>query len=261
MNIKTTKLSKISNIIFCGTISFCLFFLWCNYYTKNIRISFFSAIIAMLATIIIATLITIKLVKNSKLQSDSDNAYNNFRIRFSYSKIRSKLLLLKNIINFSSYKKISDYHYLIDKSSDLYFFEDSDTNIDYLQILQTHNTNNIIIVCSKISSCELDCSDINLTYFETKKIYDLLKSTQNEQLINKYLDNIKLKNKPKYRLKDIICIVLNKQKSKSYFWLGFVLLFSSLFTPFSNYYIIVATIMFLLAIISRFSNLFLKKQG
>ena len=125
---------------------------------------------------------------------------------------------------------------------------------DIQSIYQNRETNEIIIVCLSKFDLLYNIENMNVTFLDLQSLYLFYQ----ENNINTLLCVNQIK-KPKYRIKDIFCIVLNKEKSKSYFWLGIVLLFSSLFTPFSTYYIVVSTILFLLSLFSRFNKIFNKK--
>ena len=83
---KKTRLSQISNIIFVICVIFCIFFLWCNYYTKNLKVTLFSSIIVSVSTLII--LIPVVNFKNKKAKQKTNDlkSLENFELRLLYSK-------------------------------------------------------------------------------------------------------------------------------------------------------------------------------
>ena len=172
-----------------------------------------------------------------------------------YSQVSNVLNLLKTMLNFTSNKEIEKNHFLLDNQKDLFIFLQENISQNNIQsIFQNRQKNEIIIVSISKFDLPINIDKITIEFIDLQSLYLFCQ----ENSINT-LQCVNHTKKPKYRLKDIFCIVLNKEKSKSYFWLGIVLLFSSLFTPFSTYYIVVATILFLLSLFSRFNKIFNKK--
>ena len=234
---KKTRLSQISNIIFVICVIFCIFFLWCNYYTKNLKVTLFSSIIVSVSTLII--LIPVVNFKNKKAKQKTND-----------SKETSLFNFVKNVLTIKTYTKVSNFHYTYNKK-DLYLILDKLVDeSDFLKIIRDRKHEDIEVVCISKPKLTNSIKNLNILFWDL----DFLKNYI--ELSPQFLDNIKQQKKPKYRLKDILCIVLNKSKAKSYFCFGLILLFSSLFTPFSTYYIIFSTIFFVLSTICRFSTIF-----
>ena len=255
METKTTKLSKISNTLFLTAIIFCLFFLWCNFYTKSLKISFFSSIIISICFLILFVIISNYLSKRKSKSIEKTNSIEKFKLNLMYSQVSNVLNLLKSMLNFTSNKEIEKKHFLLDNQKDLFIFlQENISQNDIQSIFQNRQTNEIIIVSISKFDLPINIDKITIEFIDLQSLYLFCQ----ENSINTLLC-VNHTKKPKYRLKDIFCIVLNKEKSKSYFWLGIVLLFSSLFTPFSTYYIVVSTILFLLSLFSRFNKIFNKK--
>lgn len=255
METKTTKLSKISNMLFLTTIIFCLFFLWCNFYTKSLKISFFSSIIISICFLILFVIISNYLSKRKSKSIEKTNSIEKFKLNLMYSQVSNVLNLLKTMLNFTSNKEIEKNHFLLDNQKDLFIFlQESISQNDIQSIFQNRQKNEIIIVSISKFDLPINIDKITIEFIDLQSLY--LFCQENSINTLQCVNHIK---KPKYRLKDIFCIVLNKEKSKSYFWLGIVLLFSSLFTPFSTYYMVFATILFLLSLFSRFNKIFNKK--
>ena len=247
---KKTRLSQISNIIFVICVIFCIFFLWCNYYTKNLKVTLFSSIIVSVSTLII--LIPVVNFKNKKAKQKTNDlkSLENFELRLLYSKETSLFNFVKNVLTIKTYTKVSNFHYTYNKK-DLYLILDKLIDeSDFWKIIRDRKHEDIEVVCISKPKLTNSIKNLNILFWDL----DFLKNYI--ELSPQFLDNIEQQKKPKYRIKDILCIVLNKSKAKSYFCFGLILLFSSLFTPFSTYYIIFSTIFFVLSTICRFSTLF-----
>ena len=74
-------------------------------------------------------------------------------------------------------------------------------------------------------------------------------------------NSIKLKETQKLKFNQIVATALNKSTSKNYFTSGFIILISSLFIKYKVYYIIFASILFILAYISHFNVWFNKAES
>ena len=255
METKSTKFSKISNTIFLTSIIFCLFFLWCNFYSKSLKLSFFGSIIISICFLIIYLLIGNYLNKRRTKSIEKSNSIEKFKLNLMYSPINNVLNLLKLMLNFKSKKELEQNHFLLDNQKDLFIILQENISQNNIQsIYQNRQTNDIIVVCLSKFDLPFNIENMSVAFLDLQSLYLFCQENNMNTLL--CVNQIK---KPKYRVKDIFCIVLNKEKSKSYFWLGIVLLFSSLFTPFSTYYIAVSTIIFLLSLFSRFNKIFNKK--
>ena len=251
MNYKKTKFSTISNILFFLSTTFCLVFLWCNYSTKNLKTSLFSSIIIVVSGTIILVPIVIYRHKKLTTKSEALAKLDNFKLSLAYSQSCKVINFIKEIFAFEVTKKLGQNHYLVDNKQDLFCIFSESISIDQLQeIISSRKTDSIILISLSKPKIPVTLKDIKIVCYD----FDYL--SKYADVGKTYLDDIALQKKPKYSLKDIVCIVFNKKRSKSYFWLGLVLLFSSLFTPFSTYYIIFSTLFLLLSLICRFSGLF-----
>lgn len=255
MDYKITKLSQISNTLFFASIIFCLFFLWCNYYTKNINISFLSSIIVFFAFLIlyIPLKIHIKNKKNNIKKNKENLEY--FKLQLQYSKETTLVNTLNKYLNTDNFQKISSNHYFVNNDYDLFIYK-SHENTKIEQFFTTRISNNIKILTLEQLDFPIKIKDVNITFLDLNDFY-----REYIEKFNGELETVETKIKPKYGLKSILRIVLCKEKSKNYFWIGFLLLFSSLFTPYSTYYIIFSSILFIMSLISRFNFAFEFKKN
>lgn len=250
METKTTIFSKISNFLFLILIIFCLTFLWINYYIKSIKLSFISAILICSAFIIIYQPTKQFINKKKSKKNKELNDFNNFKLQISYCKYTDIIDILKDYLNIKNYKQISENHFFINQTYDLFFY---DNNSNIKDIFRQRKSSNIKIFAFSEIKLDIKANNIDIEIINLDTLYKI------NNIANYNIPNIiNIKKTNKYSLKDIFCIVLCKEKSKSYFWLGLLILFSSLLTPFNSYYIIYSTILFFLAIFSRFNPFFNK---
>lgn len=251
METKITKFSKISNKIFLICSIYLISFIWLEYKIHSIKNASLIAIpITLLFLLVYTFLSKIWSAKNKKALSKSElkqNLYN--QLIWGNSDTINKYIL--SILGYDNLTKISNTHYENTSIAIHFNFKKEVINsFDLANIIRETTSNSIIVVClhSNITS---QPQDKEICIIDLEKLCNLL----GEQITN-FPTNIKLKNKPKYRLKDLLCIALNKRKAKGYFLSSLMLIFLSLFTPYNIYYIIVSTVLLLLAIISRINTKF-----
>lgn len=251
METKVTKFSKISNKVFLTCSIYLISFIWLEYRLHSIKIASLVAIpVTLLSLLIYAFLSKIWSTKSKKalLKAElKENLYN--QLIWGNSEIINKHIL--DVLGYSNLTKVSTNHYENNDTSIFFNFnKDVIDSFDLARIIRSTNLNSIIVVCihSNISSLP---KAKEICIIDIEKLCTLL----NHNLAN-FPTNIKLKSKPKYRLKDLLCIALNKTRARGYFSASILLIFLSLFTPYNIYYIVVSTILLLLAIISRLNTKF-----
>lgn len=243
---KTTLFSKISNTIFVIISSFIFSFIWINYITHSIKKSLISSIIITISIIIIYVIynkINLKLNQNLKTQTSQ---LDNTKIQLLYNKDINHQLLKHYNITIST--QISDNHYIDTCDRDI-FFEFSCEQIDQISFAQLYKSSqfsNIIIFCINTPTLLIP-ANTEITFYDLHQIHQYI-NTNHINITNP----IMLKTKQKPTLNDIKNSILSCKNSKKYFWFSFLLMFSSLFTPFKIYYIVIGSILMLLSIISRF---------
>lgn len=255
MDFKSSHFSKVSNTIFLASIIFCLFFLWCNYCTKNINISFISSIIVFVAFLIIYIPIKIHHENKKKSLKSNKSKFEYFKLQLQYTQIEYILLFLKDYLKIDKCEHVSYNHYYINDSFDLYICLFNDNDFLLSNIFSCRKSSLIKILSPEIFDIPISIENVNIEFINLNELYKY-----SEQNNIEYLTKININKKPKYSPKDLLCIVLCKEKSKNYFWLGVLLLFSSLFTPYSTYYIVFSSILFIMSLISRFNFPFQSKK-
>ncbi len=254
MESKATKLSKISNAIFLIISIFFLFFVWCNYYLKSFRNSLICSLIVVLA--FSATFFPLQKIKNKshRAKSDLSKQKEHFKVQLLYGKYSLVLTYISQLLDIKNYKKISETHLVdLDKNQDIFvelgysaLAEETVNNC-----IKSSINSNLNIVCINAIKNLINLKNINLQITTLDTLFDNALAKNNILNLGIYIEK-----SPKLRAKDILCIVLCKEKAKSYFWLGLLLLFYSMFTIYSIYYILSCTALLLLSIYCRFNTRF-----
>lgn len=249
--VKKTKFSQISNVIFLTTSIFILFFIWVNYYTRNLSQSILSAILVTITFLILYTVWNkVKINRHQKNLSKTarlDTLCNT--LLYEKSDIINQQIIDQLFPN-TPFQKLSSTHYLIDNQDVFFCFDANPITISQITtFIQNRVTDNLIVFCIRYNKDLPLPSNISVSIYTADNIIDKIESP----LTNKFIN---IQNKPKLRLKDILCVVCNSSKSKGYLGFGTLLIISSLFTPFSTYYIITGTILIIMSIFSRFNKIF-----
>lgn len=245
----TTHFSKISNAIFLILSTLILSFIWLNYYLKNLKLSLISATIICIVVAIV--FFSIKYYKRNKSKTKNAILKNNENITLSlkYSTFESNMHVISELFNFHIKQIIDSHHYISEENQDIYVYFDKDqiNELNIQNIVKSRKSDNIKVFSFAFSTITLpDC--IKIEFFNINDILDKIKDKKSIIIQNIY--SIK---KAKLSIKDYLCVILSKKRSRGYFNFGLLLLFTSLFTIYHTYYIIFGTILILLSIFSRFN--------
>jgi len=251
---KRTILSKISNLFFLIITLFLLSFIWINYNIHNMKISIVSGLIISIAIFIIFLIINKFLSKKNNCKFNNQNQITYLKNQLLFGNDQLSIQTICQAYNFTNISITDQPNHLLDNinQKDLFFVFDSETiqESKIINILKNKKHNYLEIFCINTTQFPLQ-KNLQITF---QNINDIYKTLLNKNCIIDY--NIKIQKKTKYHLKDILSTIFGKAKSKNYFWFGLLLLFSSLFSPFNIYYIVVGTILLLLSIYSRFNRNF-----
>lgn len=250
---KTTIFSKISNLIFLTLAIFILTFIWINFYYRSFRKSLVIALFLSIIFFIFYLIFTLKQSKKNKYINTSNNQLLDLKTQILYGNNKSTIKCLKNAFNLKSLELYKENKY-IDKENkcDIVFIFDKENLIetDFIDIYKDKHYNHIKIFCINTET-KIILNNCNIEIINIEQINQQL----NKCKINLNNDiKLKVDNKPNF--KEVLRTVFNKNKSKSYFWFGLLLMISSLFTIFSIYYITIGSILLLLSIYSRFNKKF-----
>ena len=252
MNYRKTKLSLISNTLFLNFSIFLLTFIWVNFYTRDLALALFLGLIfSVIFTIFYILFIKNKISKENTLKKDK-HSYEEIKNHFLFSNYINLSKTICEIFSITPQSISKNYSHIVSHNCDIYlsFNKEDIQNEDIIELLKEYRYNQIKIFCiSHKVNLQIENIDIELITLD-----DIIKK-MNE--INYHIDGIiKIKSKPQITLKYILNISFNKARSKNYFWLGLLLIFSSLFTPFTIYYTIFGSLLIVASIYSRFNTKF-----
>ena len=255
INIKQSKFSKISNLIFLTATTFIISFIWINYYIKSIKYSFISSLIISLCFFTIY--LVFKYYQNRIYSNtlDINKKTENLKFYLLYSNYKEIKHTISSAYKLNDLISTKDLNHYIDSKykKDIYFIFNKETidKEDIISVYKTRIYNDIEIFCiDQISEYPL-IEDININCHNLLDI----KSKIIENDVN-IINTIQLKKTAKPTIKSILCIIFNKSKSKQYFFWGLTLIIISGFTAFYVYYNIIGSILLLLSLYSRFNKKF-----
>ena len=240
-------------------IIFLACFVWCRYFIDNLWIS-------LVATIFLTIIIdlTINFVKNKRQKKKNTykeedekiqqyiNTFifseDNFSVNFFYELAKIKHQAQKKnkyieVVNTN--KKIILFPYFIYRD-----FNSDDLVLVYNKTKKEMSSR--LIICTNT----IDNNAIKLAQKLPLDVYILDGNQVYEKLLKKY--NYfpyltKLKSETKIGFKEILSYALNKKRTKGYFIASVILLLSSFFVPYKIYYVVMATLLLILSLVS-FSN-------
>lgn len=252
------KFIKIIDSMFVAITLFLIIFAILQYFLKSIAMS---SLIS--AFITFSSLFLIKVYKNSRAEKNisppSKEELETFFINFLLLSNNEKLSLIQVLFKCGkdfkiNKQKIEFYEenkkacVIINKS--LYELN----NLEIINLIQKNKKiyDKLILISNNFSS---NYKNIKLDFFGTEIKFlsakDLLILSKKENL--KISEKIKI-NSEKISLKNIFKGFFSKSHSKSFFFGGFIFIFTSLITPFKTYYLIFGVLFLIFSIISRFNK-------
>lgn len=248
METKITKFSQISNKIFLAVSIYMLTFVWLEFRLHSLKSALLlSTPITLVLLIIFFYISKIRAKKKEKLSlraKDKEHLLN--QIIWGNATCINKFIL--EIFGYEKIEKISSSCYENDDLSIHFCFNKEILDNYQLANIARNTTKQSIMIFCITSSINVQPDDKEICIIDLNKLYQIL-----GEKASQLPTNINIKNKAKYRLKDVLCIVLNKGRSRGYLMSAILLIFLSLFTPYNIYYIISSTILLLLSIYSRFN--------
>lgn len=248
------KIVNLIDKIFVTISLFLLVFAWINFYMRSLWTSFILATIISIALInIIYFFINKKQTKINNIKVNNEKIDNMF-LAFKLSSKEEKLNLLNKIysVNFLTkikkgvlfYEKDNKQHQIIlathfdkvDQRTLLNLLDENATNADCYDV--------ICVSSEYINSNIYANKSINI--INKEKLYKLFVETGVFPNIDILTKNI---SKPKF--KDILRKFFVPEKSKSYFFCGLILIFSSIILPYHYYYIVFGSVLLLFSIICK----------
>ena len=253
-----SKLALIIDSLFISTLFSVISFLWLRRIIKNANLVYFFSILINLSLFVLILFLFLK-SHNKKLFKNNNEKFINNCMNFllvcdykSYIEFLAKLTSSKHIegfifesnnnflyINLKTELSPSDYFnaqelFLKNKNNDsklFFIFKNKSKQFDELLLLSNLNLS-------------LISSDTIIKLMNNKNLYPIQVSEQAKQNIKQKI-NLFIKSKTKG---------ITKSHFKELFFSGISLLFISLVIPFSNYYLILGSILLIISIISLFKK-------
>lgn len=221
-----------------------------------------SVIFSLAFTYILFFLLNKKQAKKFAVLKKNEEINKNF-LAFRLMPTKNKLALINEIISKKYETKISkNVISYTDENKSYALILATNLDIvkqdDLINLIEQHNikTDNLIIICQDYMpniNCNL-VKNLNVTFVNKNSLYlDYFEAN------NVYPDCSILNEKVlKPNFKNLFKNLFQKQKAKQYFWLGFILILSSLILPFKTYYLIFGSGFMLCSILCKVVPLFKK---
>ena len=245
-------------------IIFLISLIWCRYFIKNFTISI---ILTILLTILIDIILTfIFYTKNKKinLKNSEINKAQNYCNKFIFSEKSYTINFFYNLFA-KKFKTTKTTKYIIIENNNskcviypIFKLEDLSTEdlVNAYNTTKKHNPQKLILCVNKANSNVinianmLDVKTIILDKFQTyQSIYKEFDTYPEEYLIKT----------EKTTIKSLLEYGLNKKRTKGYLLASLILLFSSMIVKYNLYYLIVSSILLVLALFSFINPKYNKK--
>ena len=255
-----TKFATLSNNIFKYLVFFCLSFLWLSYYKIPLLVNTICSIITTCIICFILTFITNKKTLKKNIKLNQINQIKETIINLAFLTTNEINSIINNALKNLSYNpQISNYCIYVNNTAIFHCFNKTltpDILILFYQMFESTNKDYCLILTNKIDDnvnnlmAEIDLTNVKI--LDGNQTYLQIIEPSKITIANK----IQLKKSSKLSFSKLLCVMFNKSQTKPYFLSGLALLFASLFYPYSTYYTIVATILFMFSLFSFYNKNF-----
>jgi len=232
------KVSRISNLLARSFLVFIIAWLWASYYVRGV---FLIALISITITVVFNYVVSLAYKKRN-------------RIKLATKQEREHLHLVILQLKFMTQAEVHAlFKKAFPKAKIKSLFHTTPTEHDIVKCVKSRKDIKVIIAAETFPpqvSAFARTLDVNIILLDGEATYtQILAPTQTFPEIT-----IQTKKKtPRKTLAEIKTLIFNRTRTKSYVITGAVILFSSLIIRLHIYYIIIATIVFGLALTSYFS--------
>lgn len=266
-----TKISVFLNEVFKYVVVFFLLFAWINFYYHHFIASVMIAV--LLSAIICYFLTTIYYKKQNKtITSNQDRKkMKELSTQFIFNDLSENLNFFNEVFKRKNIEtKLGKYNLILYPNTahailflpyfSLERISESIIVNTYKQLTET-NTKKALICCNQANSqakqLASSLKNAEIVIYEENDIYvHLLKP------LNFYPDKkIMFKENKNMNVKLFLNMLVNKRNTKHYFYGGILLLFTSLFIGFGNYYLIFSSVLFILSLLSFYSDKLFTKNS
>lgn len=258
---RKTKISFIFDFLFGVSFVFLVVFVWTRYFLHDFALTIIvSIVISFVICALYYFFVKRKQAKN-ELSNKEFQQINDISLNFLLSTKQENLKTFMTFLPKSANAEIKSDQIVFDKTALKPIFNvteltDKEILESYTKIKNT-NITRLIICCKSISEKGLkiarlvsDKEIVVLNQFEAyKKIY---------KPVNYCPVKRECKQKKQNTFKNLLAVAFNKKRTKDYFWVSFVLIFSSFILRYNIYYLISASITCCLALYAHFNKRFNK---
>lgn len=240
--------------IFLAFVILFVCFAWIQFFIKNIILSLFISLILSFGIILTLNYFKSKKYKNTQSILKRDYDFSCFRVAIQTMSVLKLTSTIKKIIPHKYCPKSikGDIHFIKNGESYIltFYYIDELKHNSLLNIVKNKICDNLIVFCSSYTQEAKSISGVftnkSIELIDLEQLFEILNSK------NVLIDtsNINLE-KPKKTIKQILKNIISRDKSKSYFIGGIVLLFTSLIIPYKIYYILFSSALFILSVICR----------
>lgn len=251
-----SKFAILVDSIFISILISLLNFVWLNKIIKNANLFYFFLILLFLSTIIVISVSLFKLNGRKILKSNNDKFLNS---AFQYLITCNKNEYINFIIKLINCKHIDDYLFKLEKKFIYLNIQTTLTDRDFLLAQElyyqnkTSNSTLFILYRNKDknfdeilslsqNNYQLISSEIISKLMQKNNLYPIEKATPSHKSFKQKVTTF-FKSKTKG---------ISRSHFKEIFFTSISLIFLSFITPFSNYYLILGTILLLISIITLF---------
>lgn len=260
---KNFSLFNIVDFCFKFIILFLVNLIWSLYFVKTVWLSILLSLLLSLFILFLSWLLTKKKKEKEQPRLNEIKHANAVLYSFIYMPQSEMLQFFLKLAQIKHSAEMSKNHIVINKHIALTAkFKNSELTLD--EIIEMYNSINkvnidkIIILCNKPPSNYYEC----LKNFDIKTI--LLDFNQTYvQLLKEYNFFPKIKKevtKAKKTRSQILNIMFNKKRTRSYVVSSLFIIFSSFFVAYRIYYLIVATVLLIFALLCQFEFKFNKVE-
>lgn len=249
------KFSNIVDTAFISVVTFLIIFAWIQFFIKNLLLSIMVS--AVLAIGIIFLIRWFKLRKYSSTQAKVNRNSNLELFKLAISTMSSTKLgsIIKKLLPNKYFPRTNkgDINFIKDNSthSFTFYYSNELTEPKLLELIKTKPAQNLTIFClnytQEVKSIATAFKNKNITLVSIEQLFDIFNS-KNIQVDTSHIDL----TKHKITFKQMLKSATSRNKSKSYFTCGIILLLTSLIIPYKIYYVIFSSILFALSLLCRF---------
>ncbi len=248
------KIINLIDKVFVTTAIFLIVFGWINFYLRSLWTSFILSTIISLALVYILYFFMERKQTKTKNEKASIERINLMFLAFKLSTKEEKIRLLNQIYSKSYQTKV--------KKGVLFYEKENKTHqiilATHIGKIDQHALLNLMDENIDKADCyEIICENseyLNTEILAGKKVEIINKNHLYSMFFNADIyPNVEIlaKNINKPKFKDIVRQIFNPIKSKSYFFCGLILIFSSIILPYHYYYIIFGSMLLLFSVICK----------